>query len=419
MKKTIIFPDESKYVGEVKNSKPNGKGTLTYPDKGGKYEGQWKNGKFHGKGKLTYSDGGIYVGEFKNGKCDGYGEFKVRGGDKYSGNWKNGKYHGHGTLKWGNEKYTGEFREGKIYTEKTLEWQLLENESEENYKLRVMSEFDYDSVKNKFDFKTFLNLLKEKDEKDIFALLIKSCGADEDSLIFEFMNPNDDINPDMHLYVDKILYNEFLPKINSNFSYTPVSCFYTHSDTLNESWFSKIDILKIKNHKKIYIVNSGWVRNNNFYSRIINSLDTKVGKNILMDNLSKGMKEHFYLPGVIGLSGGFDWNMKKVFSNMLPLKGMDSDIDFDQNKMEDNCFIFLTKNAENYKYCRPVLDSTHYNIECEGLDVWSESLISDSIEEQKVNKKFRKIIKTKFKNHYQYNYSKKGWEICDIFSTRD
>ena len=115
MKKTITFPDESKYVGEVKNGKPNGKGTLIYPDKGGKYEGEWKNGKYHGNGKLTYYDGGIYIGEFKNGKCNGYGEFKVRGGQKYSGNWKEGKYHGHGTLIWrhwdensnkiSNEKY--------------------------------------------------------------------------------------------------------------------------------------------------------------------------------------------------------------------------------------------------------------------------------------------------------------------------
>jgi len=48
MKKTIIFPDETKYLGEVKNGKPHGKGTLTCPDKDGEYMGQWKNGKYHG-----------------------------------------------------------------------------------------------------------------------------------------------------------------------------------------------------------------------------------------------------------------------------------------------------------------------------------------------------------------------------------
>ena len=79
MKKTINFPDEIKYVGEVKNGKPHGKGTLIYPDKGGKYVGQWKNGKYHGKGKLNYGGKqGEYIGEFKNGKCDGYGEFNQK-----------------------------------------------------------------------------------------------------------------------------------------------------------------------------------------------------------------------------------------------------------------------------------------------------------------------------------------------------
>ena len=69
MRKTLKFKDESKYVGEVKNGKPHGKGILIYPENGGKYEGNWKNGKYHGKGKLIYFDGGIYIGDFKNGKC--------------------------------------------------------------------------------------------------------------------------------------------------------------------------------------------------------------------------------------------------------------------------------------------------------------------------------------------------------------
>lgn len=424
MKKTINFPDESKYVGEVKNGKPNGKGTLTYPDKGGKYDGDWKNGKYHGDGKLTYHDGGIYIGQFKNGKCDGYGDFKIRGGQKYSGNWKNGKYHGQGTLIWTNwdetshkitkEKYIGEFKDGEIYTEKRLNWELSEKDNEEDYKFKVISEFDYESVKSKFNFNKFLNLLK--DEDDIFSLILKSCDADKDSLILEFMNPNDDINPDMNQYVDDIMYNKFLPKINSNFSYIPASCYYTYSDTLGESWFSKLDILQIKKHNKIYIVNSGWVRNNYFYSRVIKSLDIKVSKNILMDELIKGMKEHFFMPGVVGLSGGFKWKLNNIFKNIIP--HTDSITHFDQSRMEDNCFIFLTNNAENYKYCRPVLDNHHYNVESGGFDVWSEPEISDSIEEQKVNKKFRKIIKTKFSNHFHFNCKLNKWEESDIFSSR-
>ena len=294
------------------------------------------------------------------------------------------------------------------------DWKLLEHESEEDYKFKVLEEFDYDSVKNNFNFNKFLNSLE--DDGDIFSMIIKSCGADKDALVLEFMNPNDDINPDMYQYVDDIMYNKFLPKINTNFSYIPVSCYYSYSDTLGESWFSKLDILQIKKHNKIYIVNSGWVRNNYYYSNIIKSLDKKVSKKILMDELIKGMKEHFFVPGVVGLSGGFKWKLDKVFKNIVP--HYDSISHLDETRMEDNSFIFITNNAENYKYCRPVLDNHHYNIECGGFDVWSEPNILDSIEEQKVNKKFRKIIKTKFSNHYQFNLNLKKWEKSDIFSTR-
>ena len=45
MKKTINFPDEIKYVGEVKNGKLHGKGTWTLPD--GRIEkGHSKNDEF-------------------------------------------------------------------------------------------------------------------------------------------------------------------------------------------------------------------------------------------------------------------------------------------------------------------------------------------------------------------------------------
>ena len=57
----------TKYVGEVKNGKPNGQGTRTLTD-GTKYEGEWKVGKRHGQGTLTVPDLGKYVGEWKNGE---------------------------------------------------------------------------------------------------------------------------------------------------------------------------------------------------------------------------------------------------------------------------------------------------------------------------------------------------------------
>ena len=53
--------NDGKYLGEIENSKPNGQGTITYPD-GNKYEGYFINGFGNGKGKYTDSDGKVYEG---------------------------------------------------------------------------------------------------------------------------------------------------------------------------------------------------------------------------------------------------------------------------------------------------------------------------------------------------------------------
>ena len=45
MKKTINIPHISNYVGEVKDGKRHGQGTLTYPD-GINYVGQFKDDEF-------------------------------------------------------------------------------------------------------------------------------------------------------------------------------------------------------------------------------------------------------------------------------------------------------------------------------------------------------------------------------------
>jgi len=59
--------NDGKYVGEIENGKPNGTGSITFPD-GRKHVGEFKDGKPNGQGTLTFPDGGKYVGEFKDGK---------------------------------------------------------------------------------------------------------------------------------------------------------------------------------------------------------------------------------------------------------------------------------------------------------------------------------------------------------------
>ena len=55
-----------KYIGEIKNGKPNGTGVLSSTL--GKYSGELKNGMKHGQGTYIYKSGRKRVGEFRKGK---------------------------------------------------------------------------------------------------------------------------------------------------------------------------------------------------------------------------------------------------------------------------------------------------------------------------------------------------------------
>ena len=55
-----------KYTGDVKNGKPDGQGTFTYPDDGRKYEGEWKGDiPWNGTG---YDKNGNITTKVVNGK---------------------------------------------------------------------------------------------------------------------------------------------------------------------------------------------------------------------------------------------------------------------------------------------------------------------------------------------------------------
>ena len=84
------FGDEEthpKYTGDVKNGKPDGQGTETFPD-GSKYIGEWIGGKPTGQGTQTYYDGDKYVGLFKDGKYHGQGTYTFSYGGKFVGEFK-------------------------------------------------------------------------------------------------------------------------------------------------------------------------------------------------------------------------------------------------------------------------------------------------------------------------------------------
>ena len=142
---TQMWENGDKYVGEFKNGKQDGQGTLTFSSgstyvgefkvgkrhgqavythfNGTKYVGEYRDDKQNGKGTATYSDGSTYVGGFKNSKRNGKGTWTYANGNKYLGEAKNGLKHGQGTFIWSNRaKYIGEWKDDYQNGQGTFTW---------------------------------------------------------------------------------------------------------------------------------------------------------------------------------------------------------------------------------------------------------------------------------------------------------
>ena len=99
-----IMTEDGKYVGEIKNGVPNGRGKLFYKGNlgGDIYEGEFKNGDPDGKGKYCHRNGNIYVGDFVKDKADGRGIFYCNNGDRYEGEFKSDAREGKGIWYFAN-----------------------------------------------------------------------------------------------------------------------------------------------------------------------------------------------------------------------------------------------------------------------------------------------------------------------------
>lgn len=145
---TITF-EEGVYKGLLRNSLPQGYGTMNY-FLNEQYNGNWDKGKWQGEGCFTSATDTI-IGEFSQGKLNGYGIYKtinfiLEGDFKddkpngqayilfsdstfYSGDWTNGKINGNGDIMlsngdtymggWKDNQYNGEGRynhhTGEVY----------------------------------------------------------------------------------------------------------------------------------------------------------------------------------------------------------------------------------------------------------------------------------------------------------------
>jgi hypothetical protein len=80
------------YYGQMEGGKPHGYGTFTFvfgPSAGDKYMGEWKKNKDgYRYGLYTYANGNKYVGEMKDYKRHGQGTLTLANGTiKHSGKW--------------------------------------------------------------------------------------------------------------------------------------------------------------------------------------------------------------------------------------------------------------------------------------------------------------------------------------------
>ena len=97
-KSTIIFPDGTKYIGEIHNN------------------------KITGKGEYYFNTGAVYVGELLNGFRNGKGKYTSKEGIEYEGEWLKGLKHGKGTMKRKDMEYTGEFKNGHLCGKGKIKW---------------------------------------------------------------------------------------------------------------------------------------------------------------------------------------------------------------------------------------------------------------------------------------------------------
>ncbi len=107
--------DKYTYTGPFLQGMPHGSGAIIYPD-GSRYEGDVVDGKREGKGSLVGSDPIRYVGEWKGDQPHGWGDMHYWDGGSYEGQFEAGLRQGKGTLTYAGRRHKveGQFEHDRI-----------------------------------------------------------------------------------------------------------------------------------------------------------------------------------------------------------------------------------------------------------------------------------------------------------------
>ena len=101
------------FEGNYENGRKHGPGTLLFKD-GRIINAHFENDEMISHAEIIYPDGSKYVGNLKHGEKEGEGSFKSLF-ESYVGEWKDNCRHGKGSYKnhSTNEQYEGEFSNNK------------------------------------------------------------------------------------------------------------------------------------------------------------------------------------------------------------------------------------------------------------------------------------------------------------------
>tara|TARA_X000000368_G_scaffold20488_1_gene16037 strand:- start:419 stop:1045 length:627 start_codon:yes stop_codon:yes gene_type:complete len=153
MKKLCMRGRIFNYIGELKNQKKHGYGTLIFKN-GEKYTGEWKDDSFSGRGSF-YSNNFQYIGEWQNFQKIGFGSCSWSNGARYIGCWKNDMENGNGKYIWPSGAiYEGEHIDGKAHGKGTF-WKPNGKKysgcwNEGNPDFRTISFYEWKKITNEF-----------------------------------------------------------------------------------------------------------------------------------------------------------------------------------------------------------------------------------------------------------------------------